>query len=64
MLRFEISDEDHDKILKFHPKCKGKYAGAIGGDQTYIFTPTSLGCVIKYRCGCGKELDFSHCEEW
>ncbi len=64
MLRFEISDEDQEKIENFHPQCKRKYWGSIGGDKTYIFIPTSLGMIIKYRCGCGKELDLSHTEEW
>lgn len=39
------------------------YGGAIGGDTTYSFTPTSLGVVTKITCY-GKELDLTEYGLW
>ena len=61
---FKITDEEIEKIHNFHPECKKKYSGAIGGADTYIFIPTSLGTIVKYKCRCGKELDLSEYETW
>lgn len=39
------------------------YAGAIGGDVTYSFTPTSLGTVIKVESW-GRVLDLTEYDMW
>jgi hypothetical protein len=39
------------------------YGGAIGGDTTYSFTPTSLGVVVKAHCW-GHELDLTDYKSW
>lgn len=39
------------------------YFGAIGGDLTYSFTPTSLGTIIKVECF-NKQLDLTAYDEW
>jgi len=39
------------------------YFGAIGGDITYSFTPTSIGTVVKVE-SCGHELDLTDYESW
>lgn len=39
------------------------YFGAIGGDLTYSFTPTSIGTIIKVE-SCGHELDLTDYESW
>lgn len=39
------------------------YSGAIGGAVSYIFTPTSIGFVVKVRCY-GKELDITDYSDW
>ena len=31
-----------------------KYTGAIGGDMTFSFTPTSLGHIVTISCPCRK----------
>ncbi len=64
MKRFEITDEQERKIKRFHPKCKKKYMGAIGGGECYIFKPTSLGTIVKYQCNCGKILDLTDVDSW
>ncbi len=61
---FELTDEDVEKIKKFHPKCKNKYTGAIGGGDEYIFMPTSIGMIKRYKCKCGKFLELSDTENW
>ena len=59
MTAFELTPEEIEKIAKFHPKCKKKYKGAIGIGGDYVFSPTSLGTIVKYICTCGKELDLT-----
>lgn len=39
------------------------YGGAIGGDLTYSFTPTSLGLVTEVECY-GKKLNLTNYEDW
>lgn len=44
------------------PTCPGT---AIGGQFTYSFTPTSLGDVVKVKCGfTGQEIDLSDYDSW
>lgn len=40
------------------------YFGAIGGDVTYQFTPTSLGVIIKVLHVSGAELDITDYSSW
>jgi len=40
------------------------YYGAIGGDLTYQFTPTSLGVIIKVLHVSGAELDITDYSLW
>lgn len=41
------------------------YAGAIGGSSTFMFTPTSLGVVVKVTDGLtGETVDLSDYEDW
>ena len=61
---FIITKEEHEKIKAFHPKCKKKYMGAIGGGFTYSFIPTSLGCVVTFKCVCGEVLDLTDYDSW
>lgn len=43
-----------DPIFPGHKK-----VGAIGGELTYMFTPTGLGVIEKVRCTCESEIDAS-----
>jgi len=40
------------------------YFGAIGGDVTYHFTPTSIGTVFKVIHSSGAELDLTDYDCW
>lgn len=61
---FELTDKQVEKIKKFHPKCKKKYTGSIGGGMKYIFEPTGLGNIETFICVCGKELDLTDVSKW
>lgn len=37
---------------------------AIGGRETFSFTPTSVGVVVKISCACGEEKDLSDYDSW
>jgi hypothetical protein len=67
---FPISEEEQEKIKEWqkeHDKevhgvtdIKGRLtkAGAIGGDYTYEFIPTSIGTFGSIKCTCGAKFEF------
>lgn len=67
---FPISEEDQKRITRWqkeHDKeahgitdIKGHLAkaGAIGGDYTYEFVPTSIGTFGSVKCTCGAKFEF------
>jgi len=68
-MQFNISDEDMKKIKEWNKKQNKKtgtdYYGAIGGQLTYSFTPTGLGCIVEVIHGVTKEkLDLTDVEIW
>jgi hypothetical protein len=64
MKEFILTDDQVAKVLKFHPKHKKIYTGAISGGDSYTFMPTGLGCIITYKCKCGRTLDLTESENW
>ena len=40
------------------------YYGAIGGELTYSFTPTSLGVIVKVKHAYGMEIDVTEYDDW
>jgi hypothetical protein len=61
---FKLTKSDMEKIKNFHPECKSIYTGAIGGGETFSFTPTGLGMIITYKCRCGDVLDLTEYDSW
>ncbi|GAB6549325.1 hypothetical protein bcgnr5378_07600 [Bacillus cereus] len=58
-LTFVVTEEQRKQIQEWD-KCKGKYAGAIGGRLSYTFTPTSIGEILTVVCSrCKEELSFT-----
>ena len=61
---FPITKEENEKIREWqqkHVKEKhegNSYAGAIGGNYTYEFVPTSIGTIGTVKCSCGEEFCF------
>lgn len=61
---FPITKEENEKIREWqqkHTKEKhggNSYSGAIGGDYTYKFIPTSIGTIGTVKCSCGEEFCF------
>ena len=64
MLTFTLTVEQEKKIAEFHPNCKHKYTGAIGGGFEYLFHPTGIGCAVEFKCVCGKTLDVTDYDGW
>ena len=61
---FTLTEEQLEKINEFI-KNNRKPAGAIGGQFSYIFSPTSIGVVVKIRDDIGgKELDVTNYLDW
>ncbi len=56
MIKFELTPEQ-EKTLNEWMQDKDSYSGAIGGDVTFQFTPTSIGVIEKviYFKGTSKE---------
>lgn len=67
---FPISEEEEKKIenwkldhmLNKHPhEFKDPSAfGAIGGNFSYTFTPTSIGVIGYVQCSCGEQFEFTN----
>jgi len=68
-LGFPITEEENEAIKKWtdeHIRSKhwdkthnmSKSFGAIGGNFTYEFVPTSIGTIGTIRCSCGKYFTF------
>jgi hypothetical protein len=70
---FELTEDESKKAREFfkNHKCSigldeygFKKMGAIGGGETYSFTPTGLGNIIEVKCTCGKKLDLTDTDSW
>lgn len=60
----QIQTENVKKWKKVH-KCSPIHSGgAIGGQFSYIFTPTTLGTIQSIKCACGEALDLTSYDEW
>ncbi len=65
---FPISEEQQTAINEWvskhekekHPLPKGAFTrgGAIGGNYSYHFTPTSIGTFGSIKCTCGEQFSF------
>ena len=54
-------DEEHYKVC---PYGDPKKQGCIGGVLTFMFTPTTMGLVVKVKCACGEVKDCSDYGSW
>lgn len=45
-------------------ECSVTNEGAIGGQYTYMFTPTSMGEVLQVECACGSKIDVTEYDLW
>lgn len=72
---FDLTEQDHERISAWRKEqdeiVKRSQAsivpnyGAIGGELTYSFTPTSLGTVVKVKHGLTyNELDLTDYDSW
>jgi hypothetical protein len=59
---FELSKEQHEKA-QLWMKEREKYSGAIGGQFSFIFIPTSLGMIAKVTDG-KETLDLTDYSDW
>lgn len=55
---FKITENEKAEIDKFTREHNHGSTGAIGGQFTYEFVPTSIGTVGTIKCSCGKEFTF------
>lgn len=66
-MTFEISKEQYERYEEwatthecpYHIDGKYRYAGAIGGADTFCFTPTGIGDIVIAKCVCGAEIDLT-----
>lgn len=59
---FTLTDDQYDKARLWMDD-REKYVGAIGGQFSFIFTPTSLGITVVVTDG-EEKLDITNYEEW
>ena len=66
-MAFKLNEKEMLEYHEWHDKhkCKGEYVGAIGGRESFIFTPTGLGPCIQVRCNiCKEEIDITDSSNW
>jgi hypothetical protein len=70
-MKFELTEGENEQarewIAKHTPTCpnvEDLETTAIGGCWTYMFTPTSIGTVVKVKCACGEMQDVTDYKEW
>lgn len=57
--------DDHPCTLRENDVFPGKrYAGAVGGADTYYLTPTGIGDCVGVKCICGQRIDFTDFSGW
>jgi len=61
---FNLTEEQFEKIVEWKKTLPKEPSTAIGGALTYMFTPTSLGCIIKVRYYNGEELDLTNYDDF
>jgi hypothetical protein len=62
---FSLTKEQSARVSEFIKAKRAEYTGAIGGQFTWSFTPTTLGCVCKVKDNIsGEELDVSDYDMW
>jgi hypothetical protein len=62
---FQIPEKHRETIAAWQAQHQHP-SGAIGGATSFVFTPTSIGLIIKVKCCCcsNADLDLSDYEEW
>lgn len=64
---FSLSIEQQTKLNEWRKSLKPisiADLGAIGGEYTYSFTPTSLGVITKVKRFDNNEIDLTNYDEW
>lgn len=71
-MRFSLTPEQEAKIYAWETEQNKPYLdehgypyfGTIGGNLTYMFTPTSLGVIEKVKHASGEILDITDYSSW
>ena len=56
---FYLTKEKNQRYINWKASLPQKYFGAIGGSYSFIFTPTSLGDIVKVKRCDGYEIDLT-----
>lgn len=62
MIQFALTEEQYKQAVIWM-KERRRYSGAIGGQFSYVFTPTSFGEIIKIVDG-EDSLDLTDFDNW
>ena len=63
-MKFELDEEQLDKLRSWQ-KSKGEvYVGAIGGAYEFCFVPTGIGVIVSVKCADGTSLDLTDYNSW
>ena len=62
---FQLSEKENKRIAEFIKEKRIEYTGAIGGQFTWGFTPTTIGTIVSITDNVSKEtLDVTDYDEW
>lgn len=63
---FTLTKEQMTKFNKWRKEknLPNDYCGMVGGCFSFVFTPTSIGCIEVIKCADGTELDLTDYDNW
>ena len=62
-MEFELTDKQRENAGEWMAKHRTSNQGAIGGQFTYEFTPTTIGVIVKVRdCITHESIDLTEYE--
>lgn len=62
MKQFTLTEEQYEQAVIWMDERK-RYAGAIGGQFSFVFTPTSIGMVVSVQDD-KETFDLTDCSVW
>lgn len=64
IFNFALTPEQIEKLRRWLKPKKAMKQGAIGGELTFCFTPTSLGTVTEVQRADGSKIDLTDYGSW
>lgn len=61
---FELTEDEYRKFYEWAQQFRGFNAGAIGGQFTFCFSPTTIGTQVIVKHASGVQIDLTDYDKW